>query len=59
MNTSESDRLVWYARRVRALELLLVCYRTGGMPSEKLHRELKATREQIDANGVWRESSDV
>jgi hypothetical protein len=31
------------ARNV-ALEKVLVCYRTGRQPTEKLHQELKATR---------------
>lgn len=53
--TSDTDRLAWYARRVKALEDLLVCYRMGWHPSEKLHRDLELTHEKIDPNGAWRE----
>lgn len=55
--TSDADRLAWYARRVKALEGLLACYRVGSRPSEKLHRELALTRERIDANGTWRDDA--
>ena len=35
--------------RIAALEGLLVCYRVGKQPSERLHRELARTRSRMEA----------
>src|SRR5215469_9702681 len=35
-------------RRIKAQEELLVCYRLGKRPSEKLFREMDATRTAVD-----------
>jgi hypothetical protein len=47
------DKIEWYERRVKALEGLLACYRVGGRPSEKLHRELELTGQRIGHDGQW------
>ncbi len=46
------------AARIAALEQLLVCYRTGRQPSEKLHRELARTRKQL-AGSIYLNEGDV
>lgn len=51
---AELVRVDWYRRRVKALEGLLVCYRVGGRPSEKLHKELELTGQHIGHDGAWR-----
>jgi len=51
----EAFKLAMYARRVRALEDLLVAYRTSRLPSERIHVELEKTRRHIDSNGQWRD----
>ena len=43
-----AERDAWHSRSV-AQEQLLICYRTGRTPSERLHRELERTREAIHA----------
>ena len=47
-------QLEWYQRRVKALEALLVCYRAGKAPSEKLHVELERTGQHVGPDGSWR-----
>ena len=46
---SERERML--VRRVKAQEALLVCYRLGKRPTEKLFRELDATRAVADLLG--------
>ena len=56
---TETERERWYRRRCKALESLLVCYRVGKHPTEKLHDELATTGERIDHDGNWREVPDA
>lgn len=50
----EAKKILWYMRRVKALERLLSVYRTvGTYPSEALHHELKRTSKYVDHNGNW------
>lgn len=49
------DQLIWYQRRVAALEVMLASYRTGRLwISEALHKELELTSAKIDSKGCWR-----
>ncbi len=41
--------------RVEALEGLLACYRVGRQPTEKLHRELEASRVRLALAKLHRE----
>ena len=56
---AEPDRQKWYERRVKALEDLLVCFRIGRAPSERLHDEMRRTGKYIDDRGQWREVPDA
>lgn len=55
----DAEKLDWYRRRVAALEQLLAAYRIQGRPSEKLFRELDATRARIDHQGHWRQDPEL
>jgi hypothetical protein len=51
------EKLLWYERRCKALEDLLVKFRVGGYPSERLHKELERTNRYIDSFGKWKEGA--
>ena len=48
MNNSEKLKILW--ARIDALEQLLVCYRVGKRPSEKLFTKLNRTEKDIKNN---------
>lgn len=50
----QGTQIAWYQRRVKAMEELLVCYRVGRQPSERLLRELELTRTHIAPDGTWK-----
>ena len=50
MKVTDIIKLLW--RRIDALEQLLVCYRVGKNPTEKLHTKLEKTKKAMEDNAL-------
>jgi len=50
MDKTQAVKILW--ARIDALEKLLVCYRTGKPPSEKLFSELEKTKKKLEDNAL-------
>lgn len=50
MDNNKKLKILW--ARIDALEKLLVCYRVGRSPSEKLHVELDKTKKVLENNAL-------